>query len=420
LSLVIRSSSAEAPGQFRLPIAVTRVAVMLAGMAITPLPLWSPPARAAEAEFHYQAGLNETYSGDVFRDGSDQDDFISDLVATANLLVKSPRSEATFSYVPEYLLYDRFDTLNHFDQRYIGSWIVHPGARSEFSLRQGFSNTTRRVGFQDLAGAGASGSEPVTGITRLLAWDLEPHWSLKTGPNGAVSAGALYRAARYSEPDLIDSDQFGLNWGMDGPVGRYQRLGGQVRLDAYQYWLDEGTLGPVYDRFINGQGTWLLKEAEQTSLWIAAGVFRGSGKDLDPVTGPTFDLTGTWHWRRSFLSASLDSGYSSGGGISTTDRSYQAAAAWTAQWGRGCQLAISGSYIRREPIGDTTGPTTPLYGRSGSFWLSRSWLNGVGIRFGLTALRQEQTGENGLSYGEATLGLTYSPPVPSPRPVPAT
>jgi hypothetical protein len=259
----------------------------------------------------------------------------------------------------------------------------------------------------------------VTTFTRLLAWDLEPHWSLKTGPNGGVSAGALYRAARYYEPQFVDSDQFGVNWGMDGPLGRYARLGGQVHLDAYQYSLDEGTLGPVYDRFINAQGTWSLKEAEQTTLFIAAGVYRGSGKDLDPVIGPTFDLAGNWHWRRSYLTTSLDSGYSSGGGISTTDRSYQAAASWTAQWGRGCQLTIAGSYIRREPIGETTGPTSPLYGRSGSFSLSKTWLTGVGVQFGVTALRQDESVGNGLSYGEATIGLSYAPPVPAPRPVPA-
>jgi hypothetical protein len=419
LSLVTQSSSAEPSGRSRPAITIIRVAVVLAGMA-TAILLAAKPARAAEADFHYQAGLNETYSQDVFRDGSNQDDFISDVVATANLLVKSPRSEATFSYLPEYLLYKRYDTLNHFDQRFLGSWSVHPGARSEFSLREGFSNTTRRVGFQDLAGAGASGSQPVTGITRLLAWDVEPHWSLKTGPNGAISAGALYRSERYDAPELVDSDHFGANWGMDGPVGRYQRLGGQVRVDAYQYSLDEGSFGPAYDRFINGQGTWSLKEGEQTTLSVAAGVYRGSGKDLDPVTGPTFDLTGNWRWRRSFLSASLDSGYSTGGGLSTTDRSYQAAASWTAQWGHGSQIAIAGDYIRREPIGETTGPTTPLYGRSGSLWLSHTWLTGMGVRMGVTTLRQDQTGSNGLSYGEATFGLTYSPPVPAPRPVPAT
>lgn len=418
MSLVTRSSFAEARDRYRRPADLTRIAVVLAGVApFILLPV--TPLRAADATFHYQAGLNETYSEDVFRDGSNQDDYISDVIAVANLLVKTPRSDTSFNYLPEYLLYARYDALNHFDQRYLGSWLVRPGERSEFSLRQGFSNTTRRVGFQDLAGAGASGSEPVTGITRLLAWDLEPHWSLKTGPNGGVSAGALYRAARYNDPQFVDSDQLGVNWAMDGPLGRYSRLGGQVHLDAYQYWLDEGTLGPVYDRFINGQGTWSLKEAEQTTLFIAAGVYRGSGKDLDPVIGPTFDLAGTWRWRRSFLTASLDSGYSSGGGISTTDRSYQAAASWTAQWGHGCQLTLAGSYIRREPIGETTGPTTPLYGRSGAFSLSKTWLSGVGARFGVTALRQDELGTNGLSYGEATVGLTYAPPVPAPRPVPA-
>jgi hypothetical protein len=406
-------------GPSRRRFVCARVAVVLAGAATSAF-LLDEPSRAGEATFHYQAGLNEIYSQDVFRDGSDQDDFISDFLATANLLVKTPRSETSFSYLPEYLLYARYDILNHFDQRYLGSWIVHPGERSEFSLRQGFSNTTRRVGFQDLAGAGASASEPVTGITRLLAWDLEPHWSLETGPNGGISAGALYRAARYHDPQFVDSDQFGVNWGMDGAVGRYSRLGGQVHLDAYQYSIDEGALGPTYDRFINGQGTWTLKEAEQTSLFIAAGVYRGSGKDLDPVTGPTFDLTGNWRWRRSFLTTSIDTGYSSGGGISTTDRSYQAAANWTAEWGQGWQVALGGSYIRREPIGETIGPTTPLYGRSGTFALSRTWLTGVGVRFGVTALRQDQTSGNGLSYGEATLGLTYAPPVPTPKPVPAT
>jgi hypothetical protein len=418
LSLVTRSSSAEARGRIRRPAALARIALVLAGAASSIL-LRVTPLRAAETAFHYQVGLNETYSEDVFRDGSNQDDYISDLSAVANLLVKTPRSDTSFTYLPEYLVYARLDTLNHFDQRYLGSWLVRPGERSEFSLRQGFSNTTRRVGFQDLAGAGASGSEPVTGITRLLAWDLEPHWSLKTGPNGGVSAGALYRAARYDDPQLVDSDQYGVNWGMDGPLGRYSRLGGQLHLDAYQYWLDEGTLGPTYDRFINAQGTWSLKEAERTTLSIAAGVFRGAGQDLDPVVGPTFDLAGNWRWRRSFLATSLDSGYSSGGGLSTTDRSYQAAASWTAQWGQGCQLTIAGSYIRREPIGETTGPTTPLYGRSGAFSLSKIWLGGVGAHLGFTALRQDELGTNGLSYGEATVGLTYSPPVPAPRPVPA-
>jgi hypothetical protein len=386
-------------------------------------------AASATSEFTYQAGLSEIYSQDILRDGSDRPGYITDAAFTANLMFRSPRSSTTFSYVPEYLMYSDYGlgtepgqvpldlgSADHLDQRLSGLWELHAGSRSDVSLREGYSNLTRRFGFQDLSGSGGGASEPITGLTRLLAWDLEPHWELRSSPAATVFLDGLYRAARYSSEDLVDSDQFGLQWGMNGRVGRAQALGGQIRADAFNYWQDSGPVSPVYNRFVNAQATWTRAIPLRSSIRVAAGVYRGTGEEVDLVAGPTLDLSADWRWRRTSLFVSGGIGYSSGGGLSTTDRSRHVEGGWGAAWGEGYQASVNLSYIRREAIGNLEVASPPLYGRFATASFARVWRSGLGLKAGLSALRQDQTGGTALNYGEVSLGLVYAPPRPSPRP----
>jgi hypothetical protein len=386
-------------------------------------------AGAATGKFHYQAGLNETYSQDILRNGSNQPGYITDLSFTANLQIATPRSNTTFNYLPEYLMYEDYpaptDTAepvspNHLDQLFFGLWQFRASPRSDVAIRQGYSNTTRRIGFQDLTGAGGGASQPVTnGLTRLQALDLEPTWTLRTGPNATMSLDALFRAQRYNRSDLVDSNQYGLQWGMETRVGRDQRLGGRIRTDSFDYWQDSGPVSPVYNKFVTGEATWALAGTGRSTVTFGAGMYRGQGSDVNPVTGPVLDAAGTWRWRRASLFVAGGIGYASGGGLSTTDTSRHVEGGWSGAWGQGYQVALTLSYIRREPIEGQVDAGGPLYGRSSSATLSRSWHSGFGFRAEAAALRQDVTTGNGLSYAEMTLGLTYAPPIAAPKPIPA-
>jgi hypothetical protein len=258
-----------------------------------------------------------------------------------------------------------------------------------------------------------------SGLTRLQAFDLEPTWTLRTSPNATMSLDALCRAQRYNRSDLVDSNQYSLQWGMETRVGRDQRLGARVRTDRFDYWQDSGPVSPVYNRFVTGEATWSLAETVRTAVTFGAGLYRGQGSEVQPVTGPVLDVAGNWRWRRTALFFSGGIGYASGGGLSTTDTSRHVEGGWSGGWGQGYQVSLTLSYIRREPIAGQVDEGGPLYGRSSSATLSRSWHSGFGFRVEAAALRQDVTTGNGLSYGELTMGLTYSPPIPAPKPIPA-
>jgi hypothetical protein len=109
------------------------------------------------------------------------------------------------------------------------------------------------------------------------------------------------------------------------------------------------------------------------------------------------------------LDAGYDIGYSTGGGISTTDRSQAGNLTLTGHWGDGYEVSSTAGYISRANV-DSRGQSAPnLHGRSLRAELSKSWLRGLKMTAAVQAIRQDEVAGRSLSYGEAVLGLTYTP-----------
>jgi hypothetical protein len=375
------------------------------------------PASAAETRLRYDFGVSEIYSQDVLRIGVESlDDYITNVSATGALDVTTPRSTTEFLYRPTYYAYSQFNELDHLDHRYRGAWNLRPGPRSTFVLRQGFSESTRQAGFADLDGAASEAGQPVIGLTRMTAWELEPEWDLARTERVSLSALGLYRSESYDRPDLIDTDQAGLEGSVKVAVGRAQTVGGRVRGDRYRYSGLTATDVGVYDQFYTAQFTWSMSTSERFSLGAGAGLFRGTGQEVDPTLGPTADLSGSWHWRRSSLAVSSGLGYASGGGLTSASRSERGDLNYTVAWGQGFETSVNGSYIVRDPVQKDAGET--LRGRSFTVGLQKLWQPGWGVGAGISGLRQQEQGGRDLNYGEATIGLIYRPPAPPDRPAP--
>jgi len=379
--------------------------------------LAASPTRAAQTRLRYDFGVSEIYSQDVLRIGVESlDDYITNLSATGAVDVTTPRSSTEFLYRPTYYAYSEFNELDHLDHRYRGVWNVRPGPRSTFALRQGFSQSTRQAGFADLDGAASEAGQPIIGLTRMTAWELEPEWDLAQTERISYSVLGLYRSEAYDRPDLIDTDQAGLEGSMKVAVGRAQTVGGRARGDRYRYSGPAATDVGVYDQFYSAQFTWGLSTSERFALGAGAGVFRGTGQEVDPTLGPTGDLSGTWRWRRSSLAISAGLGYASGGGLTSASRSERGDINYTVQWGRGFETSVNGAYIVRDPVQKDAGET--LRGRSFALGLQKVWQPGWGVGAGVSGLRQQEQGGRDLNYGEATIGLVYRRPEPPERPTP--
>lgn len=382
------------------------VAYVVTAAVLTPAEaLW-----AAETEFEYDASLGEVYSQDVFRTGTDPvNDYITGLRLNAGLNLKTPRSETMFKYSPEYLGYAHVSGLSHLDQRFRATWELQAGPRSKIDIRQGYSDTTRQSGFQDLTGSGGNISEPIITLARRTAWDLEPHYALQSSPAHIWEFQAVYRSESYDKPNLIDSDQFGVWGGFDHQLGKKQKLGWRLRADSYRFASDAGPITNVYDRFADTEIRWSWANTDRVSVSANGGFFEAQGEGLDTATGPTGGLSGEWRWRHTALEAGYDMGYSTGGGISTTDRSQAGNLTLTGHWGDGYDLSGTAGYISRANV-DSRGQSAPnLHGRSLRAELSKSWHQGLKLTAAVQAIRQDEVSGRSLSYGEAVLGVIYTP-----------
>lgn len=366
--------------------------------------------QAAETKFEYDASIGEVYSQDVFRTGTDPiNDYITGLRLNAGLNFKTPRSDTQFKYSPEYLWYAHISDLTHLDQRFRASWEMQASPRSKVDFRQGYSNTTRQSGFQDLTGTGGNVSEPIITLATRTAWDLEPHYELQSSPAHDWEFEALYRSESYDQPNLIDSEQFGVWGGFDHQLGRKQKLGWRLRGDSYRFASDAGTITNVYDRFAQTEIRWSWATTDRVSVSANGGFFQANGTGLDTATGPTGGLSGQWRWRHTTLDAGYDIGYSTGGGISTTDFSQAGNLTLAGHWGDGYEVSGTAGYISRASV-DSRGQSTPnLHGRSLRAELSKSWRQGLKCTAAIQAIRQDELSGRSLSYGEAVLGLTYTP-----------
>ena len=367
------------------------------------------PARAAERQFRYNGGLSEVWSQDALRVGDKQnDDYITSLSLEGIFEVRTPRTESSFSFAPSYYVYATYSDLNHLDHRYRGSYQFSPGRRSTFSLDQGFSDVTRQNGFGDLAGAGSEAGQPIIGLTRVTAWTLEPTWRLAASPDASYTVRGTVRSESYESDDFIDSDQYGLETSGDYRVGRRYTLGYNVRGDRFTYSEGNATQQLPYERFFSLGMRWGLKEGDQFQVTASAGAFRGEGNGLDPATGPTAGVAGQWHWRRTDLTVGYGLGFSSGGGLSSADRSHRADVNYAVRFGGGYEARFGGDYILREPL--NRADVNTLEGRSLSAGLDRRWQSGWGMTAGVSGLRQQQDQGTDLAYIEAMVGATFRSP----------
>lgn len=395
------------------------------------------PLEAAEGNFVWSTDLREIYSQDVQRVGdAGQDDFITSLTATAEMQFRTPRSESAFGYSPELLQYAEFDEFNHLDHHEYARWFVRPGERSEFQIRQGFSLASRQVGFSDLAGAGGGIGQPVTARTERTVWDAEPRWIFHPKQLHTFTLGALYRSESYSGDDaltgtgFVDSDQFGLQAQYDVPLGRSQTLGGKIKGDRYRFSEDSVAIeNGAYDQFFNLGVSWSLRHPDRFELFGSAGAYRASGGGVEDVFKPTADLSGSWLWVRKALRLGYVLGYSSGGGITTTEQSQSVTLNYNVTSQRGWLFGASGSTLRRRPLNDeivpaesvpVTGGGDTLYGYHFDASLGRQWRNGLSLTASAGYLHQQESasggGVNNLHFIEGSIGVRYKPPAPAPRP----
>jgi hypothetical protein len=354
------------------------------------------PLAAAEGDFVWNTELREIYTQDVQRIGDDgQDDFITSLAATAEMQVRTPRSESVFGYAPELLQYAEFDEFNHLDHHEYAHWLVRPGMRSEFLFRQGFSLSSRQVGFSDLAGAGGGVGQPVTARTERTVWDAEPRWTYHPRQLHTFTLGALYRSESYSGDDsatgtgFVDSDQFGLQAQYDLPIGRAQTLGGKIKGDRYRFAEDSAVIdNGAYDQFFNLAAAWSLRHPGRFELAGSAGAYRASGEGVEDVFKPTADLAGTWLWVRQALRLGYVLGYSSGGGLTTTEQSQSVALNYNVTTPRGWAFGGSGSTLRRRPLNEDLVPSgdvpvtrggDTLYGYHVDASFGRQWRAGLSL-----------------------------------------
>lgn len=335
--------------------------------------------------------------------------------------MRTPRTESSFSYAPSYYAYLEFSDLDHLDHRYRGHYQFSPGRRSTFSLEQGFSAVTRQNGFGDLDGAASNAGQPIIGLTRVIAWTVEPIWTLAATPDATYAVRGTVRSESYEDDTFVDSDQYGVETTGDFRVGRRYTLGYSVRGDRFTYSQGDAASQLPYERFFSVGMRWGLKEAEAFQLQASAGGFRGEGNGLDPATGPTAGLSGQWHWRRSDLTLGYSLGFSSGGGLSSADRSHRADVAYALRWGAGWEARFAGASILREPLNQADVNT--LEGRSLSAGLDRRWHSGWGLTAGVSGLRQQEEVGTDLAYIEGMVGLTFRSPArpqraPAPPPPP--
>jgi hypothetical protein len=439
---VTRSSSAEtivrrasSPRRRRRPQRPFRAAAFGWGLLFCA----AGSAFAAEGDFVWNTELREIYTQDVQRTGEGgQDDFITSLLATAELRLKTPRSESAFGYMPELLQYAQFTEFDHLDHHEYGHWLVRPGARSEFQIRQGFSLSSRQVGFADLAFAGGGTGQPVTVRTERTVWDFEPRWTLHPRLLHTFTLGALVRSESYGGDDtvtgtgFIDSDQVGMQAQYDLPVGRSQTLGGRIKGDRYRFSEDETAIdNGAYDQFFNLGISWGVRHPGRFELAGSAGAYRASGQGVEDVFKPTADLAGTWQWIRKALRLGYVLGYSSGGGLRTSEQGQSVALNYNVTSLAGWLFGASASTLRRRPLNQdlvpaggvpVTGGGDTLYGYHADASLGRQWRSGVSLTASAGYLHQQESagtgGVNDLHFLEGSIGLRYAPPAPPPRPAP--
>ena len=434
-----RSSSAEIGLRTSAPGPRRRLGpgrVLAAGFALLLVPGAARPPLAAEGDFVWNTELKEIYSQDVQRIGEGgEDDFITSLTATAELRLRTSRSESVFGYAPELLRYAQFNEFDHLDHHEYGRWLVRPGERSEFQFREGYSLSTRQVGFADLAGAGGGTGQPVTSRAERTVWDAEPRWTFHPRLMHTFSLGALYRSESYggdgasSGAGFVDSDQFGVQAQYDLPLGRSQTLGGKIKGDRYRFSQDATAIdNGAYDQFFNLGVTWSLRHPGRFELLGSAGAYRASGQGVEDVFKPTADLAGTWQWIRKALRLGYVLGYSSGGGLTTTEQSQSVVLNYNVTSQGGWLLGTSGSTLRRRPLNQdlvaagtvpVSGGGDTLYGYRLDASIGRLWHTGVSLSATAGYLHQQEsssTGINDLHFLEGSIGLRYAPPAPPPRP----
>jgi hypothetical protein len=382
--------------------------------------------------FHYETGIREIYSQDVLRIGQDQfDDYITSLYLAADLDFRTARSQTTFSYSPEYLKYASLTELDSLDHHYRGLYKVEPGRRSEFDFRQGYSLTSRQVGFTDLAGSGGSVAEPIATRARRTSWDFEPQWIFKPGAAQTFSIEALYRSESYNQPSLpdgvppiefVDYEQLGAQGDWDHDLSPGHRIGLRVRGDHYHFYDDLGTITGAYEDFGTGAVTWTAGRVDRFQFEGSAGAYRGTGPFVVAVTEPTADLYGNWRWSRTSFRTGYSLGYASGGGLSTAQRNQQFLASFGAWNPVGLELHVDVATIRRESFGDTalvgTVASPALDGQQVAVGLSRRWRSGIALSGNVGYLRQGQQDGTTLGYFDGSAALIFRPPERQTRPAP--
>jgi len=361
--------------------------------------------------------VRELYSEDVFRTGDNGlHDYATSLGLGTEWDVTAPRSTWRLQYTPQYFAYRKFNELDHLDHVTLMSWKFQPGRRSTFGFNQGYSFSNRQATLVEFQGLPVEQANPVVPTTRRTVWDVSPFQIVDLSRRWNLATEEVYRSQSFSRADLIDSTQAGLQTTLTARVGDDYHLGGRVRADRFDFSAGTATASTAQlDRFLIGELVW-SRDSKKVFNWsLAAGLFRATGGDANPVEKPTARVEGTWAYRASHLLMGYELGYASSGGFGGATRSHTGQLTYLRHWGTAFDTTLQGSYIRREPLDSTTIPGSAVEGGSLEAQGVYRWRTGLGLEVQIDAVRQNRSGASPLDYREASVGLVFGPP-PRPKP----
>jgi hypothetical protein len=382
-------------------------AAPLAALALLSWGAGVSASAAADRQFQYSAGLEESYLSDVFRTGGD--DVPGDYVTTASLSstwsARTPRSTTQLQYTPEYLMYAQFSDLSHLEHTERASWSLNTGPRSTLRIGQGFALGEEQRGFLDFSEGTGEAIQP-----RSERWvaDLAPSYSVSLSRRVNLDLRGAYRLSRYEADELVDSDQAGVEIAPTVQVGRVSRVGGALSVDSYEFH-SAVDLGPRIDSFARLEALWSVSNGRGLNGSVSAGMFRASGPGLGSATEPSYRVSVGYQALGNQMVVFYNKGYSVNPRAARVLGTETGSLLLSRQWRSGLRTSARGSYLLEETFEGTEEVTGSRDGYGVDLDVAYTWKSGLGLGARYSRLKQERIDGDDLDYTTASVSLLYQP-----------